>query len=173
MFRRYLFLSTGLLGLIGMFAIPGQVQAQRGRGGPRPGFHSSFPRGFNPAFQRGFTPGFGFNRNFAFTPGFGFTPNLGFTPSFGFTPTIPVTPNFNRSFFDPRMNRRFDRSEDRFENRFGNRFGFQSPFGFPTGFQGGFVPGFSFVPGTGALPLLSTPGFPIGVSPSLFGLMFP
>jgi hypothetical protein len=100
---------------------------------------------------------------------------LGFNPGFGFTPGFGFSPNFNRGFFDPRLNRaRFDRFEDRLEDRFERRFGFPSPFGFPAGFPGGFVPGFGFVPGSATLPLfLGTPGFPLGINPFLFGLMFP
>jgi hypothetical protein len=118
-------------------------------------------RGFNPNFRRTFTPGFGF------TPGF--APGVALTPGFGFTPGF--SPNFNRGVFDPRLNRmRFNRFDDRFEDRFERRFGFSSPFGFGPSFSGGFVPGFGFVPGTG-IPFTSLPGFPVGISLGLLGLV--
>jgi hypothetical protein len=125
-------LGIGVLALTGVLAAPGQLQAQRGRGGS--------VRGFNPAMQARVNP----NVRRTFTPGFGFTPG------------------FNRGFFDPRLNRgRFDRFEDRFENRSGfgrfdrfedrfeNRFGF-SPFDPRFGTR--FVPGFGFVPSFGLPP---------------------
>ncbi len=174
MFRRFMVLGIGVLALIGVLAAPGQVHAQRGRGGSargvNPAMQARVNRGFNPAMmqprvnpnaRRTFIPGFGFTPGFGFAPGFGFTPNFGFTP-FGFTP------GFNRGFFEPRFNRVLsDRFEDRFEARFDRRFGagsfdrlenrfgpLQSVFVPGAGFVPGFrsSPGVVFVPGVGFVP---------------------
>jgi hypothetical protein len=148
MFQQFLFLGTGVLALIAVLGTPGQLHAQRARGGSMGGMNPGFQLRFNPSVRPAFTPGFAF------------------------------TPNFNGRFVDPRFspmrlerfedrfeNRfgmgRFDRLEDRLENRFRSRllidpsfrpglrfvpgFGFVPNFGFPPGFV--FIPGFGFVPG--------------------------
>jgi hypothetical protein len=106
MFRRFLCLSAGVLALLCVTGMPGQLYAQRGRGGFRPGPTPQFGR-FMPGFDRRFmdrrfdrfTPGFDrrfMDRRFdRFTPGFDrplFDPRLG-----GFSP------GFDRRFMDPRF----------------------------------------------------------------------
>jgi hypothetical protein len=66
LFRRYLFLGVGAAALLWVLGDPGQLQAQRFRGGSRPGFRPMVTPGF-----RGRTmPGFGFHRRFSFDPRF-------------------------------------------------------------------------------------------------------
>ena len=66
MLRRFLSLSVGALVLLVVLGAPGQLHAQRFRGGFRPGFTPGFRPGFMPGFRPAFTPGF----RGAFTPGF-------------------------------------------------------------------------------------------------------
>jgi hypothetical protein len=102
MVRRFVSLSVGALALLVVLGAPGQLHAQRFRGGFRPGFTPGFRPGFMPGFRPAFTPGF----RGAFTPGFN---------------------RFGIRRFDRFGIRRFDRFEDRFERRFG-RGPFVSPF---------------------------------------------
>jgi len=70
MLRRFLSLGVGALVLLVVLGAPGQVHAQRFRGGFRPGFTPGF--GAMPGFRGRFMPGF--NREFLgprFSPGFG------------------------------------------------------------------------------------------------------
>jgi hypothetical protein len=73
MLRRFLFLSVGALALLVVLGAPGQLHAQRFRGGFPHGVHPGFRGGFDPRFNRGF-----------------------FDPRFN-------DPRFNRGFFDPRF----------------------------------------------------------------------
>src|SRR5262245_37722079 len=133
MLRRPLFFGVGALALLVALGAPGQLHAQRMRGGfphaVRPGFHG----GFRPGFHSGFRPGF----HNGFRPGF----HRGvFGSPFGPGPRRIFDPRFHHGFFDPRFGRgRFDRFGfgrfDRLEDRFANRFLFGSPF---LGWNGGF-----------------------------------
>ena len=87
MLRRFLFLSVGALALLVVLGAPGQLHAQRMRGG-MPGFHSggmpAFHSGGMPGFRGGFAPRFNggmfaprFNGGM-FAPSF----NSGFGPGF-------------------------------------------------------------------------------------------
>ena len=93
MFRRFLLPGVGALALLVVLGAPGQVQAQRMRGGgPRmvmPGFRPGTMSGFMPRFHPGFVPG---SRGMFFDPRF----NRGF-----------FNPGFNRMFFDPRFSTGF------------------------------------------------------------------
>jgi hypothetical protein len=112
MLRRCVFLSVGALALLVGLGAPGQLHAQRFRGGFR-GFRGTFPGRFRPGF-RGAFPG-------RFTPGFRGRFDRG----------------SRRGFFDSRFGR-FDRFEDRLERGF-NR-GFFTP-RFTPGFRPGmFIP---------------------------------
>jgi hypothetical protein len=109
MFRRFLVLGVGTLALLVALGAPGQLHAQRFRGGVPHGVHPGFRGGFNPRFNRGFfVPRF--NQGF-FDPRF----NRGFF----------FDPRFNRGFFDPRFNHGFF-----FDPRFSPAFvpGFFGPF---------------------------------------------
>jgi len=137
MFQQFLFPSTGVLALIAVLGNPGQLQAQRARGGPM--------RGMNPGFQLRFNPGV----RPALMPGFALTPSV------------------NGRFVDPRFSpMRFDRFEDRVENRFGMaRFDrledrLESRFRSRLMIDPSFRPHFRFVPGFGFVPNIgSSPGF--------------
>jgi hypothetical protein len=94
MLRRFLSLGALALGLLVVMGAPGQVHAQRMRGGVPHGGHPGFHRPMMPGFRGGFMPGF--------RP----------APMFGFDP------RFRGGMFDRGFERRFDRFEDRFENRF-------------------------------------------------------
>ena len=92
MFRRFLCLSVGALALLVVLGAPGQLHAQRMRGGMPRGGMSGFHSGVMPGFNGGmFTPRF---NGGMFTPRFNggmFTPRFNggmFTPSFnsGFGP---------------------------------------------------------------------------------------
>ena len=98
MIRRFLVLGVGALALAMVLGAPGQVHAQRGRGGVPHGGRSVVSGRMMPGFRSGFMPGF--------------------RP----TPMFRFDPRFRGGMFDPRFNRRFDRFEDRFENRFDGRF---------------------------------------------------
>jgi hypothetical protein len=98
MLRRFLFLGGGALALLVALAAPGQVQAQRMRGG--------FPVRMSPPFRGGVMPGFrgGFDSRFnremfdhRFNGGF-------FTPSFN---GGMFNTRFNRGFFTPSFSPRF------------------------------------------------------------------
>jgi hypothetical protein len=99
MFRRFAYFGAGIFAILLSVSSPGQVHAQRSRGGtpmmrPRAGMNNGFMRNHNR-----FRPGFGFDSR------------------------------FRREAFDPRFGRgRFDRFEDRFENRFDRGFGFRPGF---------------------------------------------
>jgi hypothetical protein len=111
MFRHFWFVGTGVLALYGMLGAPGQLAAQRARGGSIHGFHSGAdgfnarfhswffdPRSTRGRFDRfedhvenrfrfggidaGITEGLALG--FGFVPGFagGFVPGLGFAPGF-------------------------------------------------------------------------------------------
>jgi hypothetical protein len=102
MFRRFLLLSVGALALLVVLGTPGQLHAQRMRGGFSRGFHTGFRGGFSPGFHRGV-----FGRPFGPGP-------------------RTFNPRFNRfdrfeDRFGGRFNR-FDRFEDRFERRFNRGF---------------------------------------------------
>jgi hypothetical protein len=116
MFRRLVYFGAGIFAILLLGGSPGQVHAQRHRGGA----HMMRPRtGMNNGFMR---------NNNRFMPGFGFDSR------------------FRGEAFDPRFGRgRSDRLEDRFENRFDRGFGFTPGFagGFfdprsTSGFSGGF-----------------------------------
>ena len=92
MLRRYVSLSVGALVLLVVLAVPGQVHAQRMRGGGphmgHSGFRGRMTPGFRPGFDRRFDRG-SFDRRFdrrferfenRFDRGF-FAPR--FTPGFG------------------------------------------------------------------------------------------
>jgi len=66
MLRRYVSLSVGALVLLVVLAVPGQVHAQRMRGGGPHMGHPAFPGGMMPGFRGRITPGFrpGFDRRF-------------------------------------------------------------------------------------------------------------
>ena len=60
MLRRFLVLGVGALALVVVLGAPGQVHAQRMRGGIANGVHPGFHGGFTPGFNRGvFGPPFG------------------------------------------------------------------------------------------------------------------
>jgi hypothetical protein len=110
MLRRFLFVSVGALTLLVGLGAPGQVHAQRMRGGSAHEFHPGFRAGTMPGFRGGFNPRVG--REF-------FDPRLNrFRGRFGLG--------------------RFDRFEDRFERRFDRGF-FAPRFG-PGFSPGFFVP---------------------------------
>jgi hypothetical protein len=106
MFPRFLSLGVGALALLVVLGAPGQVHAQRGRGG-HPGFHGPVMSGS----RGGFFPGMGMNHGF-FQPGFnsGFNRNS-FTPRFnsGFNRNFDLRfdPRFNGGLPDPRINTGF------------------------------------------------------------------
>jgi hypothetical protein len=118
MLRRYLILGVGALALAIMLGAPGQVHAQRMRGGFRTGVTPGFRSGFSPGFHRG-----------SFGPHFGPGPRT-------FGPRFNRFDRFEDRFSRGSFNRRFDRIEDRFENRF-NRgiFGISDPRFFTPGFD--------------------------------------
>ena len=96
MLRRFLSLGVGALVLLVVLGAPGQLHAQRFRGGFRPGLTPGFRGGFMPGFNRfGFTPGF----RGGFTPGFN---RSGFRRFDRFEDRFER--HFNRGFFDPRFN---------------------------------------------------------------------
>jgi hypothetical protein len=102
MFQKFLALSAGVLTLICVAGFPGQVHAQRGRGGFRPGmspqmgFSSGFNRRFmNPRFGA-FNPGF--NRPFMDSRLGAFNPGFSRPFSFG-----AFNPGFIRPFVEPRF----------------------------------------------------------------------
>jgi hypothetical protein len=106
MFRGILSLSAGVLALLCITGMPGQLYAQRGRGGFRPGAAPRVSRSM-PGFDRrfmdprfgGFMPGF--DRRFM-DPRFG-----GFMPGFDRRFMDPrfggFMPGFDRRFMDPRL----------------------------------------------------------------------
>ena len=114
MFRRFLFPSLGALALLVGLGAPGQVHAQRMRGGFANGAHPGFRGGFDPRFNRGF-----------------------FNPRFDSRFGVGRFDRFEDRFGNRFPSGRFDRFEDRLENRF-NR-GFFDPRVTP-GFFPGFVP---------------------------------
>jgi len=106
MFRGFLSLLAGVLTLICVAWFPGEVQAQRGRGGFRSGVSPQMSR-FSPGFNRSFMDSRfgGFNRDFdrrfmdsrfgGFSPGFN-TPFIGSNP-------FMFTSGFNQPFTNPRF----------------------------------------------------------------------
>jgi len=107
MFRRFLCLSAAVLALLCVTAMPGQLYAQRGRGGFRPGTARSFGR-FSPGFDRRFMdPRFGgFRRDFD---------RRFMDPRFG-----EFRRDFDRRFMDPRFSGfRFDFDRRFMDPRFG------------------------------------------------------
>ena len=114
MLRRFLVLGVGAFALVVVLGAPGQVHAQRSRGGFAHGVHPGFHGGFRPGFHRGgFGSPFGPGPRRIFDPRF----NRGFNRGFDrFEDRFEN--RFNRGFFDPRFGRRFDRFEDRFGRGF-------------------------------------------------------
>src|SRR5262245_19338405 len=103
MLRRFLLPGVGALALLVVLGAPGQVHAQRMRGGG--------PRMVMPGFRSGFMPG---SRGMFFEPRF----NHGFfDPRFN---RMFFDPRFNRGFFNPRFNRMF--FAPRFSPGFGTPF---------------------------------------------------
>jgi hypothetical protein len=96
MLRRFLSVGVGALALLVVLGGPGQLHAQRFRGGFRPGFTPGFRGGFTPGFRGRFDPRF--NR---FDRRFGFGRFDRFEDRF--------ERRFNRGFFDPRFSPGFFR----------------------------------------------------------------
>jgi hypothetical protein len=99
MFRRFLSLSAGVLALLCVTGMPGQLYAQRGRGGFRPGAVRPFGRFMDPRFG-------GFRRDFD---------RRFMDPRFG-----EFRRDFDRRFMDPRFSGfRFDFDRRFMDPRFG------------------------------------------------------